>query len=225
MNSDNAQILGVSSQCRCNLYTYCNNNPINDSDAYGNIGWSTILNVLSYIFDFFVSVAKTAASMSKQVSDVIKAIKNAKSKGASKDWIKLLKKKKKTLVTPKALGIGKINAIATLLGLFVAIVPYLSYLKKMANGVFFLAEFVIDITIDILKFVGKGLVSLICKFIPFAGFVLGWALGIVVDLVMDKVFNSRRINAIKRTYANKVKSSTNWKKWIESLVPSIQTCF
>jgi len=225
VNADDTQMVSTSSQRHCNLYIYCNNDPVNDTDFSGNIGWSTVFKVLEYIFDFFVKIAQSAASMSRQMSDVINSIKRAKSLGASREWINTLRKKKKDLVSPRALGAGKIQAVATALGLFVTIFPYLSYIKKLADGVFLLAEFLVDIIVEILGIAGNALVSLICKFIPFAGFLLGWALGIVVDMVMRQVFNCHRINNIKRIYANRVKSSNSWKKWIRDLGYSIRCSF
>ena len=219
------QLLYPTSPTGYNLYAYCNNNPIADSDDLGSLGWGTFAKVLSYIFDLFVKIAQMAGSMSKEVADVVKAIKRAKSNGASKEWINLLKKKKKSLVSHKALGTGKINAIATLLGLFATIFPYLSYIKKISNGIATLAEFLVDVVVEIISCVSDLLVDLICKFIPYVGFLVSWALGYVLDIIISSVFNNSCLNRIKRDYVRRVKGSSSFKTWLTSMGKSLQLAF
>lgn len=208
-----------------NLYTYCNNNPVIDSDKFGNLGKGTFSKALSYIFDLFVQIANTAGSMSKEVEDIVKSIKNAKKRGASADWIKKLEKKKKSLVSKKALGTGKISAIAKVLGIIAALFPYLSYIKKFSDGITVLAELLVDIAIEIISFVGGLLVDLVCKFIPYVGFLVGWALGFVLDIILDNIFNDSCRNKIKRDYKNRVKGSSSFNKWLTSLGKSMQLVF
>ena len=163
--------------------------------------------------------------MSKEVEGIVKAIKRAKSNGASKEWIKLLKKKKSSLVSPKALGMGKISAISTLLGLFATIFPYLSYIKKISNGIATLAELLVDVAVEIISCVGNLLVDLICKFIPYVGFIVSWALGYVLDIIIDAVFNNSCLNRIKRDYVSRVKGSTSFFTWLTSMGKSMQLAF
>ena len=225
VNEDMPQLLYSIPLTGYNLYAYCNNNPITDFDNSGSLGWGTFTKALSYIFDLFVRIAQMAGNMSKEVADVVKAIKRAKSNGASKEWINLLKKKKKSLVSHKALGTGKINAIATLLGLFATIFPYLSYIKKISNGITVLAELLVDVVVEIISCVSNLLVNLVCKFIPYVGFLVGWALGYVVDIIISRVFNNSCLNKIKRDYANRIKGSSSFKTWLISMGKSMRLAF
>ena len=225
INADDSQAITVSSNITCNLFVYCNNSPVYDYDNLGNIGWNTLLKVLNYILDFIIKIARTAANMSKEMEDITKSIKKAKNRGASNDWIKQLTKKKKAITSTKKLGIGKLSIIVSLLGVFLTVFPYLSYIKKATNGIFLFAEFFVEIVIEIFGLLSNGMVSLVCKFIPYAGFILGWALGIVVDIILDSVFNTNRVNSIKHMYANRVKNTRNWKEWISSLGPCIKAAF
>ena len=225
INADDSQAITVSSNITCNLFVYCNNSPVYDYDNLGNIGWNTLLKVLNYILDFIIKIARTAANMSKEMEDITKSIKKAKNRGASNDWIKQLTEKKKAITSTKKLGIGKLSIIVSLLGVFLTVFPYLSYIKKATNGIFLFAEFFVEIVIEIFGLLSNGMVSLVCKFIPYAGLILGWALGIVVDIILDSVFNTNRVNSIKHMYANRVKNTRNWKEWISSLGPCIKAAF
>ena len=208
-----------------NLYAYCNNAPVNNYDYNGNLSWSTIAKAISYIFDFFVQIAKTAGSMSKEMSDIISKIKRAKTNGASKDWIKQLTRKKNDLISPKRLGAGKINAISKAISLLITILPYLSYIRRIKDGIKVFAELIVDLLLEILSITANFIASLICKFIPYFGFLLGWAMGYVIDLIISKVFNSSRMRKIKNVYSNRVRNSSNYKYWISSIGYSVSVCF
>ena len=79
-----------------------------------------------------------------------------------------------------------------------------------------------DVVVDIISCVSNLLVGLVCKFIPYAGFVVSWALGFVVDFIISSVFNNSCLNKIKRDYVNRVKGTTSFKTWLSSMGKSIQ---
>ena len=225
INSDNIEFVNSTDIKLTNLFSYCSNEPILNFDYTGTLGWSTICKGISYIFDFFVQITRTAANMSKEMANIIKKIKCANTNGASKAWIKELKVKKKSLTSPKRLGVGKLNAISNALNIIITIMPYISYIRRIKEGIKVFAELVVDLLLDILSIVANFIVSLICKFIPYAGFLLGWALGYIVDLVIAKVFNNNRKNRIKSIYSNRVKNSNSFKYWITSVGYSVSKCF
>ena len=163
--------------------------------------------------------------MSKEMSAIIKKIKQAKTNGASKDWIKELKRKKSDLISPKRLGVGKLNAIAKALSIITTIMPYISYIKRIKDGIKTFAELVVDLLLEILSITANFIASLICKFIPHIGFLLSWAMGYVIDLVISKVFNNNRMRKIKNVYFDRVKNSSNYKYWISSIGYSVSKCF
>ena len=136
-----------------------------------------------------------------------------------------MKKKKKQLLKSSSLGIKGIKLISTAFSILTTILPYLSYIKKVKDGVVALAELVVDIAIEVLGAISNAIVSLVCKFFPYAGFVLGWALGIVVDLLMEKIFYGQRVSKIKRNYSKRVKYTSNWRLWINYLCPSFASAF
>ena len=98
VNGDDLKLLTITSNFSGNLYTYCNNVPINNTDPSGCLGWSTISQAIKYIFDFFILIGKTASNMSREMGDIIQSIKKAKTRGASKEWINKLNAKKKKLL-------------------------------------------------------------------------------------------------------------------------------
>ena len=225
INSDNIEFVNSADIKLTNLFSYCYNEPILNFDYTGTLGWSTICKGISYIFDFFVQITRTAANMSKEMTNIIKKIKSANTNGASKAWIKELTAKKKSLTSPKRLGVGKLNAISNALSIIITIMPYISYIRRIKEGIKVFAELVVDLLLDILSIVANFIVSLICKFIPYVGFLLGWALGYIVDLVIAKVFNNNRKNRIKSIYSNRVKNSNSFKYWITSVGYSVSKCF
>ena len=89
--------------------------------------------------------------MSKEMSGIINKIKRAKTNGASKDWIKELTRKKNDLISPKRLGVGKINAISKAISILTTILPYLSYIKRIKDGIKIFAELIVDLLLEILS--------------------------------------------------------------------------
>ncbi len=196
-----------------------------DFDINGALGWSTFLQVMQYVFDFFVRAAQMAGSMSKEMENIIKKIKKAANNNASKEWIKELKKRKKSLLKPSSLGVGKFDKIASILEIVVVVIPYLSYLKKIKDGVSLLAELVIDIVVELIDLLVGVLASLICKVIPYVGFLLDWALGIVIDKFLDMIFHENRMSQMKKTYAKMVKNSSDYIYWFKCIFKTFKKVF
>ena len=98
INGDTSEIITVPEQIlQIHLFAYCGNAVVINSDIDGFISLSMLGKSINAILEFFISIAKTAQSMSKETEKIVNEIKKAKRNGASKDWIKTLKKRKKPI--------------------------------------------------------------------------------------------------------------------------------
>lgn len=123
------------------------------------------------------------------------------------------------------MGLGKLQAATTALGCISTLLPYLSYIKKLKDGIIVLAEIVVDVCIEVIGFLGSTLASLVCKFIPGIGFLLSWAFGLVIDIIIDMIFSQKKVAAIKKTYSNKAKNFSSFRQWIGGFFDSMKACY
>ena len=209
--STNGKILGT------NLFVYCQNDCVNNSDETGFGGVDALLNALSTCIDV--------------ITKIIDMIGNSynKQRKALETTVKLLTKKQtRTLSNIKALQ-NQTSSLSKKLGwigygiTFLTIVIGFAVSYKTGSDI---DSSIIGIAIEsFIALVEHGagkLFEWIAKFIPYVGFLLGLIAGWLVSYLLGKYFNNSRVKRIKSKFSSYVKSArVSLAEWIKGAVKSL----
>jgi RHS repeat-associated protein len=193
-----------------NLFAYCENDAVNQSDAFGNLGINSLLSLIDDALSLIMSIASTAACDSRPYKQLGSQIKSAKTRTARK---KLVKAQKKLLKN----GVGKdLYRIAQIIGYIVLFAPFVQYLVQWRNDSILFVELVVTIIVEVITIMLCELTSWLIGLIPFAGFILGFAGSWLIGKLLDMHFTDRRISNIASYYNKQLPRLTSLWKWIET---------
>lgn len=191
---------GISSGT--NLFAYCNNNPINDSDPTGQAGIQSILSVLGNAISTVENILELIANTCKKELNRLKNISRSMAKSNSRSQKKLLKNTiNETEKSAKKLGkIGKIVAsVAIVIGIIEAI-------KSGASLLFVVIRFLAELITEAISFGINKICQLLASAIPGVGFIVKIVVSIGASYLLSRYFSDRRINNIAYAIKNYIGS-------------------
>ena len=192
-----------------NLYTYCENNPINSCDDSGLISWKKVLtffnnvaqkvkDILDYVVDSITIILGVKTDIDyKLFSKIAKEIKRSPHK--VKQWYYWLADKTRPLKT-------KAGKIVKALGFALFITTIIATLGNRA-------EFLVEIVNQTLAIIADGFcwllswlcekgIKLLSKTIPALGGLLGAVLGVAISHLLSAYYDSRRTSIINEFKSN-----------------------
>ncbi len=193
-----------------NLYSYCENNSVNNFDSNGAISWSKILSV-------FNRLGEKAKSILEQLIDGASRLLGVKANLRWKDISKIAKDVKRSPHRVKQCFnwiADKVDKLKTKVGKIFKALSYILFVTSIIESLKQATSFVKEIATKLFKKIAEGLSALlswcvskgikfISKFIPALGGVAGYLLGEVIGIFLDNYFENRA-ERIACKYASKV---------------------
>ena len=199
----------IKSSFFSNIFSYCSNNVINDTDSNGKLGISTLLSVIDDALSIITSIAEMAVINTNSFKDIGKKIKSAK----RNDRKKLIDEQRKLI--KKGTG-RKLFYIAKVVNFIAIFAPYVENLSSWGSERISFIRFIVEIIIQAISDIFCKALDLLLKLIPYVGVIIGFAGSWLLGKLLALHFTSSRISRIA-TYFNKQYSNlTTFKRWINS---------
>ena len=200
INADDVDYLGASGKpISYNLFAYCENNPVNNSDPGGFVSKSRIVDAINKILNLF----RTSISGLKTILDIIinntsKSIEKLK----GRIW-KLTRKELKNYNNLKLLKneVGRLNKRLKHIGWAILVVMLInvgiSAFLKGSSMPKILISVIVEALREFLLWAFTRGVEFLCDFIPTVGFFVGvLASGISELILRNLVFNTKWFNRV-----------------------------
>lgn len=200
INCDDVNYIGLTeSEISYNPFTYCENNPVNNTDFSGHKSISELLKHFRQALDAFEAI--------------LKYIKNTFKKDLKKirDTVKLLSKK--TIKKKKALeeSIEQINKINKRLGKIGKIVTIVAFIiacgeSRMSGKsyIYILTELIVEGFITAVEKSLSFFCKQISKLVPSVGFILGIFSSFVVTTLFSLYFTESKISSLATKLKNQL---------------------
>ncbi|MBR5545125.1 MAG: hypothetical protein IKU66_06590 [Clostridia bacterium] len=198
INADSTDYLGITGTVLSfNLFAYCENNPTNKSDAYGNFSVKDLLKVFKQILSNMKKVInflleKYGVSTKKWVKMNIYSSPNA--------LYKFVNNNKSTLKNFR----NNIKDIALVLNIIITITEVATAVgldKSVSLG---FAEIIFYSLIRLIKFAGGKLIEWIVTTIMKPLVVLKYVIRHILDYLFDRMMSSKYVSRIKSNFISLV---------------------
>ena len=192
-----------------NLYAYCGNDCVNDSDSNGTISWKKILS----IFDKIGKAAKNLLNYLIEGAEWILGIKKAL---RPKDISKIAKKVNRSPHRVRQCFSWlekRVDKLESKVGKIFKALSYILFFASIASVLKKVKAFVEEISIKLFNKIAEGLSTLISwgvskgikffsKFVPALGGVVGFLLGELIGRFIDKLFEVHSTRIAKKFASN-----------------------
>ena len=198
INADDTNYLNATGTVLgCNLFAYCENDPVNNVDPRGTVSAKD-----------FLDVSKKAVDAIKDIIEYISSLYAPKLEEL-KHSIKLLTKKQlRTKKNIKAL-IEQCDSISKKLGRLgnfitatTVIIVICSAIKKPKEFPSILTGFLLEKFIDLLQWGITEIAKRIPRAVPGAGYLVGLVTSVVAEAVMAAYFTDARVNKIAKNFSS-----------------------
>ncbi len=203
-------VVVVNDASGVNLYSYCQNNAVNDFDGNRAISWNKILSV-------FNKLGEKAKNILEQLIDGANWLLGVKDNLRWKDISKIAKDVKRSPHRVRQCFnwiAGKVDNLKTKAGKIFKALTYVSFVTSIAESLKKVTSFVKNIATKLLQMIADGFTALlswcvtkgikfISKFVPALGGIAGFLLGEIIGRFLDNYFSSRA-DSIAAKYASKV---------------------
>lgn len=196
INADDTNYLNATGTVLgCNLFAYCENDPVNKVDPKGTVSAKDFFDVLKKAVDAITGIIDYIHDLYKKDLDKLERS------------IKLLTKKQlRTKKNIKALinqcesiskKLGKLGRFITAATIILMISSAIKYPREFPN---ILITFLIEKIIDLFIFGITEIIKRLPRAIPGAGYLVGLACSVVAEVIMDAYFTNDRINRITKKF-------------------------
>jgi len=190
-----------------NLFSYCYNDSINNTDETGYGGADALLNAVKKAFEIIVGVNDMANAMKYTDKDIKKIRKSTKkSKRQIEREIANAKKASKKL----AKGFKIVSILLSVMSVILLIYTCSSNASSIFRAI---TDCVVELFISLLVWGVSTIVKLLLKLVPVPGlgFVLGFAAGFVVEGIFSAWFNSKKKKRVQNSFYSSSKYLLNQK--------------
>ena len=198
-----------------NIFVYCENDPINNTDSNGGISWKSalkffelLLKIAKNVFELLKAVAegflKLYTSLSpKDITQIARDI-NAHRKDVRKSISSLTDKFSK--VKSKY---GKIAIAISIILFLVSIAASLTDGKTILDLV---SSYIVTGLVEAIKWGLNKIVTLVLKAIPAVGVVLGFIIGTAFSIFLNILFSLQFVKKITDAFESRVNAKvyTSW---------------
>ena len=210
-----------------NMFTYCENNPVNNSDTNGGISWGSVKS----FFDILLKVAKNIMSLLKTIAegmlklytslspkDITQIARdiNVRRKDARKAISSLTNKFSRVKST-----CGKIAIAITIISLLVTIASSLNSGKSVLDLV---SSYIVTGLVEAIKWALNKIVSLVLKAIPAVGVVLGFIAGAAFSIVLNCLFSTSFVKKVTSKFESivSVRVYSDW-EYLKAFFQSVKS--
>ena len=212
INSDEINYISFSdTSLRCNLFSYCENKPLNNIDDFGNISFSVVTSFINS----FLKAAKKIVDWAKEAvvgligvytslswQDVSKIAKDIgrSSHTVKKSISSIVSKltKIRHIIGKVALGIGILSMIASI-G---------EKATRLGDIKAIIAECVVETMQAFIEWIFTKVLKNVLKFIPFVGSVLSLCAGPIYKLIKTVLLTTKKMRKMKNIIASKINTAT-----------------
>ena len=188
VNADIPEIANMTKEhiAGINLFAYCNNDPVNNSDPNGNVSWKDLLNIIKKIISKIGVICKRykKSIKYKDPKKIYKYVNENKSK------IKSFK--------------NNISSIATFLGILMAVVNVGSILARNKYFSLAVAEILFYGLVRLVSYGLEKLVEFIVKYVLQGRIVLKYIVRAVLNKVIDFALSRKWVERLKNNYLSYV---------------------
>ncbi len=213
INADDTSVLQATQGdlLGANLFAYCGNNPVMNSDPSGMLSFAgvlsvfqAILSVIGIVMNFVVSIA-TAGLLLYTGLDCNDISAIAKDIGRSPHRVRqAIERLTKKLSSVKS----KLGKIAIVFGIM-SLLAYLgSQFSKIGDMAKLIASVVVDGLVAGISFILENVAKALTKLIPVVGVFLSPLVGFGSSLLLNWIFSSSYVSAIKDRFLRKINFST-----------------
>ena len=209
------------------MFTYCENNPVNNSDTNGGISWGSVKS----FFDILLKVAKNIMSLLKTIAegmlklytslspkDITQIARdiNVRRKDARKAISSLTNKFSRVKST-----CGKIAIAITIISLLVTIASSLNSGKSVLDLV---SSYIVTGLVEAIKWALNKIVSLVLKAIPAVGVVLGFIAGAAFSIVLNCLFSTSFVKKVTSKFESivSVRVYSDW-EYLKAFFQSVKS--
>lgn len=219
INSDDVNYLGMTeSELSYNAFSYCDNNPVNDSDPNGYFSVKEVFDVFKSAIDTLINIVQyIKSSFAKELKDITSEIKKLSNK--NKKYVKNIK----GLIKECDDLVKKLGKVGHILTAITIISTVCSVYKNPSSLPGVLVEEIIDAFKDLVIFGTSTIIGKFSKNIPGVGYLLSVFVTIVIETSMKAYFTNQRMQKITtkfKTSFSKI-SSFNVKTLVSTCVKSL----
>ena len=194
-----------------NLFSYCESEPVNNTDSNGAISYKKVLKILKGLFkyakkimgwavDYFDNQISLYSSLSwEDVSAIAKEIK--RSPHRVRQSIERLKEQLPRSKKPYAV-------VAKGLAIIYVMVTASYYLKNNMQVIELITEGVVEGLTELIKLLVGKLSKKIVKLIPAIGALLGFWVCKAISVALDAIFSNKFLTKVKKKYKKSVNVKT-----------------
>lgn len=200
-----------------NLYSYCQSEPVNDIDASGQISFKKVLSIFKKVVQYakkIIDWLKNYVSKKLEfyiglspsdISEIAKSIKRSphRVRQALQSLTERLSKIKKR-IGKIALGINIAVVASSIAGLRISGMSYADIIAKSMVVCFF----------ELIKWLADEGVKKLMKLIPAIGWLLGYGVGKLVGVVLNRIITSKYVKSVTRKYEKRISTKLKtYKTW------------
>lgn len=219
INADDVDYLGASGKpISYNLFAYCENNPVNNSDAGGRISKETLKKFGEALKKVLEYIEKICNAFLKKYSVSKKRYVNLTKYNTPSKVFSYVNNNKRAIKNFR----NNISSIAKFLGIVLDIVAFASVLSKDKYISLAVAGLVFDGLIRLMGFVGEKIILTVFKSLVFMKLLIN----VLFDLLLDYLERSGWLARIKTNYLTYVNpKQISFKNYFVALFKGIKTTF
>lgn len=202
INADIPEIAQMSKDILvgANLFAYCNNNPVNNSDSSGKGVLQTILDLLGKSIDVLIKIVNYIADSCNL------SVKKLESKAKIYTKAKNQKKALKEVVKESERLSKKLGRVGSIITAFAIVVGVISAIKSGAHWSLLIVQLLVEGITEGISAAISSICKYISRFVPGVGFIVGIIASVSASLVLSRYFTDRRNKRIANAVWGDIKN-------------------